>query len=433
MSVTFLKHLRLPTTPPSSFGAIFALLAAALPLISIGNSKAIVPLTIVAALALIFVAYKNRTLVRIRYFDPIILGGLAAYFLTATVTSMLGSAWPLEIASLGKLFGLIVLAAFLFPLRTNLKDEDIPWVAYALIASLTITMAWITGYILYEKLMYLIGHDPARYNDDYFIRLGKYGYFWFKSAATVLALFSLVAGIFLHRAGKLLPAIALAVCSSLFCYWIGSRTAGFGLLLALLAGVSYQIIGRKRLPLTLGILALAFLMPVWMSVADLKPEQLSAQLDPKSPSSNSVVYRLHIWDFVARKIAEKPLLGWGAGASKRLGTDAVGMLSDPRFGKLGEPIPVHPHNAILQVWLEYGFFGVLFIYVLIARGLIIAERHISAAPQRIWVFACGALIACFFGFSFSIASSWWVVTVIVSVVLAAIFARPAPSTAAQTP
>jgi len=429
--VTFLKYLRLPTTPPSSFGVIFALLAAALPLISIGNSKAIVPVAIVAALALIFVAYKNRTLVRVRYFDPVILGGLTAYFLTATITSMLGSAWPLEVASLGKLFGLIVLAAFLFPLRTNLEEEDIPWVAYALIASLIITMAWIAGYVLHDKLMYLIGHDPARYNDVYFYGVEIYGYFWFKSAATVLALFSLVAGIFLQRAGKLLPAIALAVCSSLFCYWIGSRTASFGLLLALLAGLGYQFIGRKRLPLTLGVLALAFLLPVWMSVSDLKPEQISARLDPSSSSSNSIVYRLHIWDFVARKIAEKPLLGWGAGASKRLGTDAVGILSDSRFGELGEPIPVHPHNAILQVWLEYGFFGALFIYVLIARGLIIAERHISAAPQRIWVFASGALIACFFGFSFSIASSWWLVTVIVSVVLASVFARPAPGAAAQ--
>jgi len=423
--VTLLKFFRLPSTAPSVFGVIFALLSAALPLISLGNSKAIVPAAIMAALLLSVAAYKNRTLVRVRYFDPVILCGLAAYFLAAVIASVQGGATPMEAVSLGKLFGIIVLAALLFPLRTSLTDEDIPWVAYALIAALLGTMAWIAGYVLYEKLMRLIGSDPSRYSDDYFIRIQLYGYFWFKSASAVLALFSLVAGIYLHRAGKPLFAIALAACSVAICYWIGSRTASFGLIAALFAGVAYQFIGKHRLKLTLGVLALAFLLPVWMNVSDLKPEQISAQLSPQNSGSISVVYRLYIWDFVAGKIAEKPFSGWGAGASKRVGTDAAGILTDPRFGEFGEPIPIHPHNAVLQVWLEFGFFGALFIYVLIARGLIIAERHIHTPVQRIWVFASGALIGCFFGFSFSIASSWWLVTVIVAVVLAAVFARPA--------
>ncbi|WNK00282.1 O-antigen ligase family protein [Thalassospiraceae bacterium LMO-JJ14] len=383
------------------------------------------PLAIVAALALLGVAYKRDALKRIRVFDSYVLYALCAYFLTALLASLLNDALVDEATSLGKIIGLIVIAVLLFPMRSCLSKVDIQWVAGALILGLCITMMWIGGYILYEKLMYFISLEPERYNDDYFSRLQLYGYFWFKSASTVTALFSLVAGVYLIGAGKRLFALLFVCFGVLTCYWVGSRTAGYGLVGALVAGLTYQLLGRYRLKLVLAVLALAFLLPVWMNLSNFKPEQVSTQLNITNSAANAVVYRMYIWDFVADKIAEKPLLGWGVDASKRLGTDAEGVLSDPRFGKLGEPIPVHPHNAILQIWLDFGFFGAMFIYVLIARGLILAERHIHRPLDRIWIFACGSLIATLFSFSFSIASSWWMVTVIVGVVLTAMFARHA--------
>lgn len=417
------KFLNLPPAAPSAYGMIFSLLAAALPIISLSSNKAIVPLAIVATLALLGVACKSGALRHVRFFDPYVLYALCAYLLTALVATMLNGISTDEAASLGKIIGLIFIAVFLLPIRRCLSMVDIQWVAGALIMGLFITMLWIGGYILYEKLMYFFGLDPERYRDDYFYQLQLYGHFWFKSASTVTALFSLVAGVYLIGVGKRFPALLLVCLGALTCYWVGSRTAGYGLIAALGAGLVYQLLGRYRLKLVLAILAVTFLLPVWMNLGSFKPTQISAQLDNNSSAAHSVVYRMYIWDFVAEKIAEKPLLGWGIGASKRLGTDAEGVVTDPRFGKLGEPIPVHPHNAILQIWLEFGFFGLLFVYVLVARGLFLAEQHIHRPLDRIWIFACGFLIASLFSFSFSITSSWWMVSVIVSVVLTAMFAR----------
>jgi len=51
--------------------------------------------------------------------------------------------------------------------------------------------------------------------------------------------------------------------------------------------------------------------------------------------------RVAIWRFTADRIAERPLWGWGMDASRMF-----------------DPIPLHPHNAALQVWLELGMAGV---------------------------------------------------------------------------
>ncbi|MDB5455001.1 MAG: O-antigen polymerase [Caulobacter sp.] len=51
--------------------------------------------------------------------------------------------------------------------------------------------------------------------------------------------------------------------------------------------------------------------------------------------------RLDIWAFVSGLVAEHPLRGWGLDASRSFGT----------------AIPLHPHNAAIQIWLELGALG----------------------------------------------------------------------------
>lgn len=427
--MTFKTFFRLPSAKPGIYGVIYTALCAALPIVALINDKAIVPLGIAASLALAIIAFKESRLSQLRSFDTLLWIALGGYLLTALVTSILGDTLQGGLLSLSKLSGLVLIAALLIPLRTKLTDIDIRWVAYALISSTIIIMSWLCLYVLYDRILHWPSENPTAFEANYTEQIKLYGYFWFKPATTVIAVISMVIGIYLHRIGRPISAIVLVVISILICYLIGSRTGSYGLIAALIAGIVYHCLGRYRLRITLVALAFTFFMPVWMVAFDFKPELISAHLNTVSSGSNSIVYRLHIWDFVAGKITEKPLLGWGAGSSKLLGTDNVGVLTDPTFGELGEPIPVHPHNAILQVWLEFGFVGALFIYLLLARGLALADRNVHAPGQRIWVFANGTLMACFFGFSFSIASSWWMVTVIICVAIAAVFAQPAKHSA----
>jgi O-antigen ligase len=78
---------------------------------------------------------------------------------------------------------------------------------------------------------------------------------------------------------------------------------------------------------------------------------------------NSLWHRLEIWSFVGDRIAEKPLLGWGLDSSR-----AIPGGNQPIPG--GYPgqvmLPLHPHNAPLQLWLELGAPGALLFAVLVA-------------------------------------------------------------------
>jgi O-antigen ligase len=81
----------------------------------------------------------------------------------------------------------------------------------------------------------------------------------------------------------------------------------------------------------------------------------------------SALHRLLIWDFVAAHIDERPLTGWGLDASRRLPGGKAKLELDycgpePPAGApalLSEILPLHPHNGILQLWLELGGIGVL--------------------------------------------------------------------------
>jgi O-antigen ligase len=94
----------------------------------------------------------------------------------------------------------------------------------------------------------------------------------------------------------------------------------------------------------------------------------------------SAWHRLEIWSFVGSRIAEKPLSGWGLDSSRAIpgGADLT-----PE----GRPrLPLHPHNAPLQLWLELGVPGAV-LFALFAARLWLA---LGAAPwPRLYAAAVG--------------------------------------------
>jgi O-antigen ligase len=87
----------------------------------------------------------------------------------------------------------------------------------------------------------------------------------------------------------------------------------------------------------------------------------------------SAAHRVLTWDFVLQRIAEKPLLGWGAEASRVIpgGRDVFDADTLTRFGLTSEAsrdwfarneaqrLPLHPHNIPLHIWLDLGALGAL--------------------------------------------------------------------------
>ena len=73
----------------------------------------------------------------------------------------------------------------------------------------------------------------------------------------------------------------------------------------------------------------------------------------------SVGHRLLIWDFAGKRIAERPLLGWGLDASRAIPGGKELIRPDQKR------LPLHPHDAALQVWLELGLPGAVLFALLL--------------------------------------------------------------------
>ncbi len=110
--------------------------------------------------------------------------------------------------------------------------------------------------------------------------------------------------------------------------------------------------------------------------------------------------RAVLWNDFAVAIADKFWLGWGLNASRLLPIYAV---SEPETRVVD--LWWHPHNALLQVWIEFGLVGA----VLAAIGLMYGVSLLARTERPLFPFAAAAFAG---AFSASVVShgaweNWW--------------------------
>jgi hypothetical protein len=146
--------------------------------------------------------------------------------------------------------------------------------------------------------------------------------------------------------------------------------------------------------------ALVFVLPRlrWAGLAALGfgalalPVMFPTTLDPRATCwladhKPSALHRLEIWSFVAERIEERPIAGWGLDAARRLPGGAAPVIirrCDTVGGRDGVVLssvilPLHPHNAILQVWLELGGVGIVLSF---GPLIVLFQRAFRAAAWR---------------------------------------------------
>jgi O-antigen ligase len=162
------------------------------------------------------------------------------------------------------------------------------------------------------------------------------------------------------------------------------------------------VLRGKLTPLVaIGILLVIISTPLIMRQLD--PDLVMKDF-PKIPPS--IEHRLYIWDFVIDRADEKPYVGWGFNSSPHIpgGDTLIGFgVQDDR--KL---LPSHPHNQVLQIWLETGAVGLAFFvwlvgyacYALLRTPLLPAEKAASLA-------ALVSYLSVGF-FSYGIWQYWWI-------------------------
>src|SRR6185295_2346039 len=114
-----------------------------------------------------------------------------------------------------------------------------------------------------------------------------------------------------------------------------------------------------------------------------------------------------IWRFVSERIAERPVLGWGLNSSRAI----PGGKDGPMPGT--ELLPLHPHNAYLQVWLELGAVGSGIVGAMLALMIFTMRRRFTDwSEQGLALGALTAALTCG-AVGYGLLQGWWLSTFIV--------------------
>src|SRR5690348_3874511 len=169
----------------------------------------------------------------------------------------------------------------------------------------------------------------------------------------------------------------------------------------------------------IGILAAPVILPAF--------GRLPAVLATADAIKGSAGHRLLIWSFVGDRIAERPLLGWGLDASRAIpgGKDEI----RPGLSRL----PLHPHNAALQLWLELGLTGALLPALFVGWFWL---RLATVPWPRLYAAAAGGSLAAALAVAsgaYGIWQEWWLGTLGLTLFAVLVMARTTGPPATATP
>jgi len=234
----------------------------------------------------------------------------------------------------------------------------------------------------------------------------------FNRAASVLSLISWAAIYYLISLQKKKSALALFTVVFLTVLRLDSFSTVIGFFIGgvfIFPIVYYK--GQKALKVfaTLAVIGV-FAFAVAASV--MNAHKLVGNV-PTVPGAASDI-RLYIWDYSAKQALKKPIFGWGLNASRSYPVQESDYVQGGR-----SPLPLHPHNNTLQIWLELGVVG-LFIF---SAFLVLILLRISKTIQDPYMMAsCTALFVNYFLIG-QTAYGMWQTWFIGSGILAAIFLK----------
>lgn len=200
---------------------------------------------------------------------------------------------------------------------------------------------------------------------------------------------------------------------------------GFGAAIFLTAIAFPRTVGRVLIGL---VVVLVVLTPGFSVLAPAARQGLAEM----GVTNGSVYHRLVILEYGADQLRERPVIGWGMRGSRNLpgATEYVDIVVLPDGGTLpGVLMNLHPHNGLLQIWLELGLPGI----IATAALLVLLVRWIGARISDI-----GTRAICFAAFgsgltlieiSYGIWQGWWQATLWLALALTLVLFGPEPRSA----
>lgn len=195
--------------------------------------------------------------------------------------------------------------------------------------------------------------------------------------------------------GQKLAAFGIYVAVTYLLYLSDSLAGFVGFILAICA---YAILRATKMRLGL-LMRLCFAIYI-LAMPIISYKQNPLELSNNYPFPDSAKHRLFIWNFVAHKAADHPIIGNGFASSKFIATENDVI----DYGQYKWCLlPLHPHNNVMQIFLETGVVGLLFFMLIVDKILkwTISNDSPLAAACFINYFVVGMI-------SFGIWQSWWV-------------------------
>lgn len=161
----------------------------------------------------------------------------------------------------------------------------------------------------------------------------------------------------------------------------------------------------EKLTIRSAFLCLSFLLLMLPWIAPTLFDLLAEKLDSNEglAASASASLRLENWDFLARRILENPLNGFGIDTTRftKFDTEKLYFHNDSIM---------HPHNIILQMWIEFGAFGVAWTLALFGYLYALFGKLAPRNRRLAFVTFCGIMV--FLLVSWSIWASWLVAVIL---------------------
>ncbi|MDX2050454.1 MAG: O-antigen ligase family protein [Rickettsiaceae bacterium] len=168
------------------------------------------------------------------------------------------------------------------------------------------------------------------------------------------------------------------------------------------------------------IMPVFFILPI---LAYIQSPEVICKRYPTIP--DSAKHRLFIWQFTSMKISENPVLGYGFESSR-----SFPINEEKEFIYYNQykwsPLPLHPHNNPMQIFLELGVVGLVFFSFILYK--ILAKIHNQYLMSKNLIWTC-VFAGCFVNYmiismvSFGVWQIWWVAIIALTIILAVIMQK----------
>ena len=307
----------------------------------------------------------------------------------------LSSFWSLnEIGALNLCFRLIILClAGFFLLQTS--------VTTAPETREKMQKALLVGYGL-GLLALVIGYTYANIVGD-----SLWGSYYFdplttlNNGAVIIALLLLPVASVAWRVLNPLSAIIIFIAVSTGLLFFSSGASLLSIVVGLSAFILVYLFGRPAV-LAIAVVSVGLILSAPLMANKLTGSATVQELIDQAPPS--VKHRMLMWNFVSQKIAENPSIGLGFDSSRHIPQE------DFQLAPNMEIMPLHPHNAALQIRMELGLPGVaiaaFFVFILFWSSL---KNEKSREQTALWTSVLCAYLS-IGAVSYGVWQSWWIAT-----------------------